>query len=186
MDKESLEPIKGAERQARKRLGMGAELTLALLPTVTILAVLGLVKVLAQQRLLFGSLASSAFLIYLDPNHGTNQTRTLVVSHLLGAVLGLGASRLLGLGYGAAAVAMAATILLMVVLDVVHPPAVSTSLGFAFRTGGESDLVIFALALGVMVVLVAMQRVAVWALARLTPTDRGAGRGGSPGSDRGG
>lgn len=173
MDKQSLEPIRGADRTVRKRLGLRSELALALLPTVTVLAVLGLVKLLAQQRLLFGSLASSAFLIYLDPNHGTNQTRTLVISHLLGALLGLGTSRLLGLGYAAAALAMAATILLMVVLDVVHPPAISTSLGFAFRSGGESDLTIFALALGVMVVLVALQRVAVWSLSRLTPSQKG-------------
>ncbi|RYE92237.1 MAG: HPP family protein [Myxococcales bacterium] len=166
MDKTSLEPIRGASAPARRRLGLRAELGLALLPTATVLIVLGLVQALAQQRLLFGSLASSAFLIYLDPGHGTNQARTLVASHLLAAVLGLATAFVLGHGYPAAAAAMGGSILLMVVLDVVHPPAVSTSLGFAFRTGGESDLTIFALALSVMVVLVGLQRAATWLLAR--------------------
>lgn len=166
MSKTSLEPIRGASTPAWQRLGLRAELALALLPTATVLIVLGLMKSLAQQRLLFGSLASSAFLIYLDPGHGTNQARTLVASHLLAAVLGLATAAVLGHGYPAAA-AMGGSILLMIVLDAVHLPAVSTSLGFAFRTGGESDLTLFALALSIMVVLVALQRAATWLLARV-------------------
>ena len=61
---------------------------------------------------------------------------------------------------------MVATILLMVVLDVVHPPAVSTSLTFALRTGAENDFTLFALALGMTVSLVVLQRAAVWLLER--------------------
>ncbi len=61
---------------------------------------------------------------------------------------------------------MVITILAMVLLDVVHPPAVSTSLGFALRTGAEGDAVLFALAVGVTVSLVALQRTGVWLLAR--------------------
>ena len=107
------------------------ELLLALLPTATVLAVLGLVEALNRQRLLFASLASSAFLIYLDPRHATNAVRTLVLAQVSAAALGLAAFLALGPGYASAGAAMVATIVLMVVADAVHPPAVSTSLAFA-------------------------------------------------------
>lgn len=165
-DRDSLQPIEGADRPARARLDVKGELLLALLPTLTVLAVLGLVEVLSQQRLLFASLASSAFLIYLDPHHGTNTIRVLVSSHLIAATAGLATYVVFGHGYLAAASAMVITILAMVLLDVVHPPAVSTSLGFALRTGAEGDAVLFALAVGVTVSLVALQRTGVWLLAR--------------------
>ena len=165
-DRDSLQPIQGAARPARARLDLKGELLLALLPTLTVLAVLGLVEVLTRQRLLFASLASSAFLIYLDPNHGTNTIRALVSSHLIAATAGLGTYQILGHGYPAAASAMVLTILAMVLLDVVHPPAISTSLTFAFRAGAERDAVLFALAVGVTVILVILQRTALWLLAR--------------------
>ena len=49
---------------------------------------------------------------------------------------------------------------------VVHPPDVGTAISFAFRVGAESDLVLFGLALGIMVVLVILEQVTVWQLAR--------------------
>jgi CBS-domain-containing membrane protein len=76
---------------------------------------------LSEQRLLFASLASSAFLIYLDPQHGTNAVRTLVLSHLMAALIGWATFALLGSGYLSGGSAMVATIFLMIVLDVVHP-----------------------------------------------------------------
>ena len=163
---ESLRPIEGAARHDRRRLTRGQELALALLPTAVVLIVLAFVEVLSRQRLLFASLASSAFLIYLDPAHGTNTVRTLVSSQMLAAGIGFGVHLVLGGGYAAGGVAMVATITLMVLLDVVHPPAVSTSLAFAFRAGDERSLVLFGLAVGVTATLVVLQRAAVWALAR--------------------
>jgi hypothetical protein len=68
-----LEPIQGAKRQGRERLGLRGEFALALLPTVVVLAVFALVETFSKQRLLFAGLASSAFLIYLDPQHGTTR-----------------------------------------------------------------------------------------------------------------
>ena len=62
---------------------------------------------------------------------------------------------------------MVVTIGLMILLDAVHPPAVSTSLSFAFRAAAESNLVIFGLALAVTVTLVIIQRAALKLLARL-------------------
>ena len=72
----------------------------------------------------------------------------------------------IGPGYPAAAVAMVAAILLMILADAVHPPAVSTALSFAMRAGDESNVALFGVAVGITALLVGMQRSAVWMLAR--------------------
>lgn len=167
--RESLKPSPPALRRERERLPLKGELVLAALPTLTVLGVLAAVEALTAQRLLFASLASSAFLIYLDPEHGTNRVRALVVSQLIASVLGWTTYALLGSGYLAAALALVGTILTMVVLDVVHPPAVGTAMSFALRAGDASNLVLFVLALGITVVLVGLQRAAVWAMVRFRP-----------------
>ncbi|GFE68232.1 hypothetical protein [Chroococcus sp. FPU101] len=56
----------------------------------------------------------------------------------------------------------------MIVCDVVHPPAVSTSLShrsFALRAGNENNLVLFGLAVGITAILVVLERLALWILA---------------------
>jgi CBS-domain-containing membrane protein len=161
-------PVGDAPAEVRRRLGWRGELALAALPTATVLAVLGLVEALARQRLLFASLASSAFLIYLDPAHPTNRVRTLVVSQGAAALLGWSALAALGPGYAAGALAMVTTIALMIAADAVHPPAVSTALAFALGTGEARPLALFGLALAVTAALVLLQHAAVRALARLT------------------
>ncbi len=110
------------------------ELLLALLTTVTVLVVHWQVKALTRQRLLFASLASSAFFLYLDPHHGTNTTCALVSSHLMAGAVAPRTHQLFGHGDLAAARTMVTAILAMVLLDVVDPPAVSPSLGFALGT----------------------------------------------------
>lgn len=168
-ERDSLKPIEGAARPGRARLPLRSELLLAIAPTATVLIVFALVEVLSNQRLLFASLASSAFLIYLDPQHGTNTVKTLVLSQIMAASIGLFAFLILGPGYLSGGVAMIVTIVLMIVFDVVHPPAVATSLSFAFRAGDESNLLLFVLALSIIVVLVLLQRGLTWLLVRLTP-----------------
>lgn len=163
--RESLKPIQGARRSLRRRLDVRGELVLALLPTVIMLTVLAMVEVLSRQRLLFASLASSAFLIYLDPQHSTNSIRTLFISQMMAATVGLVMYLILGPGYVSGGSAMVITIVLMILLDVVHPPAVSTSLSFAFRTGNETNLVLFGLAVGITALLVIMERLMLWFLA---------------------
>jgi CBS-domain-containing membrane protein len=165
-NRSSLKPIEGANRSLRRRLSLKGELLLAAAPTVTILSVLGLVEVLSRQRLLFASLASSAFLIYLDPQHGTNTARTLILAQITAATIGLLSYLTLGAGYFSGAVAMVITIVLMIVLDVVHPPAVATSLSFAFRAGNENNWVLFALAIAITSLLVGLEQVVLWILAR--------------------
>lgn len=164
---ESLEPSRAEQRRIRRRLTLGGELTLALVPTATVLLVFAFVEVLTQQRLLFASLASSAFLIYLDPEHGTNSVRTLAIAQLGAAAAGFVAHALIGPNYWAAAAAMVTTIVLMIFADVVHPPAVATALAFGFRTGDERNIVMFALAVGLIVLLVMLQRSMLWTLTRL-------------------
>lgn len=168
---QSLKPMEGAARRARRRLSVRQEMILALLPTATILVVLGLVEALTRQRLLFASLASSAFLIYLDPEHGTNSVRTLMLAQVLAAITGWATFEALGPGYASAGSAMVATIALMIALDAVHPPAVATAMSFGLRAGDESNLVLFGLALTITAVLVIMERAAVWLLARYGPHD---------------
>jgi CBS-domain-containing membrane protein len=140
-------------------------LALALVPTLTVLGVLALVEVLTEQRLLFASLAASAFLIYLDPQHGTNSVRTLIVSQMMAATLGLLTYFFLGAGYLSAGTAMVASIVLMILLNAVHPPAVATSISFALRSGDATNLLLFSLAVGVTAVLVLLERLALWLLA---------------------
>jgi CBS-domain-containing membrane protein len=135
----SLKPIEGANRALRRRLTLRGEFTLALAPTAIVLGVLALVEVLSQQRLLFASLASSAFLIYLDPQHGTNSVRTLLISQMMAASIGYLTYLGLGNGYVSGGAAMVLTIALMILMDVVHPPAVSTSLSFALRAGDQKN-----------------------------------------------
>jgi CBS-domain-containing membrane protein len=156
---ESLKPIVGAARNARQRLNLQSELLLALLPTFTVLVVMALVEEFSKQRLLFASLAASAFLIYLDPEHGTNSTRSLVVSQSGAACIGTVAFYAFGPVYAAAATAMVVTIGMMIALDVVHPPAVATSLSFALRAGQDSTLLLFGLAVAMTAVLIVLQRI---------------------------
>ena len=176
--RESLKPSPPVLRRRRERLPLRGELALAALPTITVLGVLAAVEALTTQRLLFASLASSAFLIYLDPEHGTNRVRALVQSQLLAASLGWGTYAAFGSGYIAASLALVGTILGMIVLDVVHPPAVGTAMSFALRAGDASNLALFVLALGITVVLVGLQRAAVWALVRFQAPSGQAGDSG--------
>jgi len=145
----------------RRRLGLKAELLLALLPTATVLLVLALVEALLNQRLLFASLASCAFLIYRDPENELNSVRTLLIAQIGSACIGLGCYLLLGPGYLSGGAAMVASIAVMILLDAMHPPGVSTALSFGLRSGEASNLALFCMAVGVTALLVVMQRSAL-------------------------
>lgn len=173
----TLHPIEGGDRSLRRRLTLRDELALALLPTIVVLVVFAGVEILSDQRLLFASLASSAFLIYLDPEHGTNQVRTLITSQTLAAVMGYVAFEVSGGGYVAGGTAMVALIIAMVTLDAMHPPSVATALSFAFRAGDESNLLLFGLALSLIVVLVFLQKSVLWLFSRLSAHRRQPRRG---------
>ena len=148
----------------RRRHGIGGELLLAVPPTLVVLATVFAVELLRHERVLYASLASSAFLVYRDPGHQMNTVRVMVTAHVVGVLFGIGAALLLRPSYAAAAVAMVGTIVALVLLDAVHPPAVSTTLGFAFVAGQDTAVGYFLLALAMLVALILMQRASVWAL----------------------
>jgi len=143
----------GARLQRLRR-----DLALALLPTLTVLIVLAGLELLVKQRLLFASLASSAFAIYLAPHHKSNRVRTLFGAQFGAALAGFGAQKLLGPGYSAAAGAMLLVIAVMVALDAVHPPAASSALSFAFVPVAPKSVAFFALAVGLVGLLVSLQK----------------------------
>jgi CBS-domain-containing membrane protein len=120
------------------------------------------VQALSDQVLIFASLASSAFLVYLDPEHPTNRVRTFFIAQGSAALLGFGFVSLLGTSFLAAGVTMVLTVVLIVTLDAIHPPAMSTALSFAFHTNSLKTLVIFGLAMLVISSLAALQKVAFW------------------------
>lgn len=147
------------ETQAKpRRLRLQDELLLALLPTATVLLTMALVEKFGGRHLLCAALASSAFLIYLDPEHETNAVRTLVLSQTAAAGVGTAAWSLLGSGYASAGISMSAVILLMILFNVVHPPAVTTALAFSLRPDNNSNLALFGFAIAITAVLVLLQR----------------------------
>lgn len=165
-ESETLEPIAGAGWRAHRRSRLQHDVLVAILPTVTVLGALFVREEFSDQRLLFASLASSAFLIYLDPFHATNTVRSLVIAHLFAALAGLVTCLFRGHSYQAAATAMLMTIVVMVLADAVHPPTVSTSLIFGFRQDSEDEFLLYVLDGAVIALLVLLQRLSVWGLHR--------------------
>ena len=157
----------GPARVPRRRGGLPGEILLAVPPTIAVLGALLSIERLTGQHLLFASLASSAFLIYRDPTNPMNNLRVMVGAHVLAVVVGTAPALVLGAGYRAAGVALLLTIALLVVLNIVHPPAISTTLGFAFYAHQADTIPIFLLAIGMLVALVILERLALFTLHRL-------------------
>ena len=88
-------------------------------------------------------------------------------SQIWAAFVGFLTFEIVGPSYTSGAVAMVVTTTVMIVFDIVHPPAVATALAFAFRTGDERNLLLFAVAVGLVVVLVIVQATTLALLARL-------------------
>ena len=142
---------------------------LAALPTLTVMGIFLALKVFSRQTFLFASLASSAFLIYQDPENGMNEAKVMVPAHITAALVGFGSFLLFGEGYLSGGVAMGLTIVVLILFGIVHPPAVSTSLIFAFRAEQAKTLLVFLLALVMVAVLYVLQRVGVTLLRRVVP-----------------
>jgi CBS-domain-containing membrane protein len=140
------------------------------MPTVVVLLMLAFVQALSDQLLIFASLASSAFLVYLDPEHPTNRVRTFLIAQGSAALLGFASVSLLGTGFLAAGVTMVLTLVIIITLDAMHPPAMSTALSFAFRRNSLKTLVIFGLAMLVITFLVVLQKAALgWCRKQVPP-----------------
>jgi CBS-domain-containing membrane protein len=128
--------------------------------------VLFLLKAFSKQELLFASLASSAFLIYLDPKHPTNSLRTLLIAQTAAAIVGYLVYLLAGPGYLSAALSMIAIVLVMIFTKTMHPPAVASALNFAFQDNKPDTLALFLFALLLLVLLIILQRTSLWLIRR--------------------
>lgn len=158
-------------------------------PTVIVLGALILTNVASGQQILFAPLAGSGFLIYRDPLHRMNSLQVMVAAQMLGVADGVIAARIMGPGYAAAGAAMLLTIILLVLLRSVHPPALGTALAFGFSPGAADIVGNFVAAVVLLALLVLMQRLAVLTLRRVdlldTPTAaRRTGHRQRPGSRR--
>ena len=74
-------------------------------------------------------------------------------------IAGTSMGALIGAGYASAGLAMVLSIVSMVLAGRVHPPAVSTALGFGLRSEDERTIVLFAVAVLITAVLVGLQQV---------------------------
>jgi hypothetical protein len=153
----------------RKRYDLKTIVSLALLTTLTMAVVLFLLEIHSKQHLLFASLASSAFLIYLDPQLPSNSIYTLSIAQVSAAPVGFGILKLVGPYYTSAMIAMVIAIALTVLLNVMNLQAVSTALTFAFET--VKKLPLFLIALNLLVILIVLQKVSVWLISRRIPAD---------------
>ena len=90
-----------------------------------------------------------------------------MIAQISAAILGLATYVLFGPGYLSVAVAVITLIAVMIIFRAVHPPAVSTTLVFAFRAGNEDNLVLFGMALIVILVMVLMEQSFLWVLNHL-------------------
>ncbi len=137
---------------------------LAALPALTIVAALAFFDALVRQRLLFSSLAASAFLVWAEPRHPMNAVRTVLLAQVVAALAGAIAFMLFGAGFVASGAATALTAVAMIGLDAVHPQAISTTFGFAIRAGQTSVLLLFGLVAVVTVVIIVLHQSAEWIL----------------------
>src|SRR3954470_12369573 len=149
-----------------RRYDLKTDILLAVMPAVIMIGVLILLDNFGKQEILFSSLASSAFLIYLEPKHPTNNIRTLLIAQLSASGIGYLVYIAVGSGYTSAAISMIISILVMIFTKAMHPPAVSTALVFAFQHTKPNTLLMFFCAVVLLVVLIALQRASLWLIKR--------------------
>lgn len=125
---------------------------LALYPLVIAYIIMG-VEMFARQHILFTSLISSIFLIYVRHKDPMNNGLTLIISQVLAAVIGYVSYRIGGENYLTACITVFVVAVALISLNRLHPPAIVTSLIFQFRTHSVSDLELFALLLSLVIVL---------------------------------
>lgn len=149
-----------------RRYDIKTEIALVIMPAAVVITVLLLLETFSRQQLLFSSLASSAFLIYLDPQHPTNSIRTLMIAQLSASLVGYLIYLIVGPGYLSAAISMIIAISVMIGAKAMHPPAVSTALIFAFQYKQVNVLMMFFLAVMLLAVLIVLQRLSLWLIKR--------------------
>ena len=144
----------------------GHAIVLAIPPTLTVLAITAVLQFSAHAHLLFAPLAASAFLIYLSPLSRANHVRVVVGAQAFSAVIGTVAAVAFHPGFAAEAIAMLVTVTVLIAGDILHAPAVSTSLVFADLPADDNHAAFFAIAVALLAVLCYAQRYAHGALRR--------------------
>jgi len=145
-----------------RRYDLQTDILLAVMPAAIIITVLILLDNFGRQAILFSSLASSAFLIYLDPKHPTNTVRTLLIAQLSASLIGYLTFLIMGAGYISAAISMIIAINVMLLSKAMHPPAVSTALMFVFLHAKPNILLMFFFAVVLLAMLLGLQRASLW------------------------
>ena len=155
-----------ASKNTLRRYDLQTDVLLALMPASVMEGVLLLLNLFGKQEALFSSLASNAFLIYLNPQHPANSVRTLIIAQLSAAAIGYLVYIVMGAGYTTAAISMIIAIAVMIIAKAMHPPAVSTALVFAFQHTKPNTLLMFFFTVCLLVILVVLQSVSVWLIKR--------------------
>lgn len=109
------------------RVPFGVIVINALGAGLAILAV-GVIGVVAEEPLLIAPLGATCLLLFAVSDGVMSQPRNVVVGHLIAASLGVGLGHLLGPGWMAATVALAAAVFLMLLVYAIHAPAGSTAI----------------------------------------------------------
>ncbi|WP_426119501.1 HPP family protein [Kocuria sp. LHG3120] len=123
---------------------------------ITVVLMIVVVEQIARQAVLVTSLAASTFLLYYQPLHRMNRFVPVVGGHLIAAGVGFLSDKFIPGGTLAPAVAITVTVAALAGLRIIHPPAVSTSVVFAYRPHEVSALLTFSLTLVVVVALAAV------------------------------
>jgi CBS-domain-containing membrane protein len=132
------------------------------LGTGVALAAVGFIGELAAAPLLIAPLGATALLIFAVPGSEMSQPRNVLLGHLVAVVFGLAASRLIGAGWPAAALATTATVLVTQSIRALHAPAGATAMLAAIEVhdwrfiglpvmAGAATIVIVALAFNSLV-----------------------------------
>lgn len=89
-----------------------------------------------------------------------------MLSQVGAATLGLICFQTLGPGYLSGGTAMVLAIGMIILTDSMHPPAVSSALSFGLKSGDESNLLLFCMAVSLTAALVIIQCTVLWLLRR--------------------
>lgn len=128
-----------------------------LLATVTILIILLFLNIFTHTTII-ASLGATTFIVFAMPNNPTAKPRNLIGGYLTGIVIGSLSSLLVNsvllkliinsyiiyTFFGAVAVGL--TILVMVIIDTEHPPAVGLALGLVLSSWNMKIIIILLLA----------------------------------------
>ena len=102
--------------------------------------------------LFMASLGASAVILFAMPGSKAARPRSVLSGHVLSALIGVSMVHLMGPTWLAVAIAVAASISVMMALDIVHPPGGATAL-IAVTTCASWDFVVAPVLLGSLILL---------------------------------